>query len=187
MSKSRIIVVSAPSGCGKSTLIGELLKRRDNIKFSVSATTRQPRQGEIDGVHYFFVTREKFMKMAENGEFLEHAIYVENCYGTPAANVEENLKAGFDVIMDIDVKGALQVREKRPDAILIFLKPPSFEELEKRLVLRGKDSMEVIARRMETARWECSMSDKFDHVIVNDDIDRAVNEFISIIEKEKNN
>ncbi len=186
MNKGKLIVISAPSGCGKSTVVHALMDRRPNLKFSISATTRKPREGEVDGKDYFFVTREKFMEMVEEDAFLEHAVYVENCYGTPRKAVDDMLAAGLDVMLDIDVQGAFQIREKRPDALMVFLMPPSFEELEKRLILRGKDSMEVIKNRLITAREECKVADRFDYIIVNDDVERAVSEFSSIIDKEKN-
>jgi len=187
MNKGKLIVLSAPSGCGKSTIVEKLMVSRCNLKFSISATTRKPREGEVDGVHYFFVTRDKFMDMVDADEFLEYAIYVDNCYGTPRKPVEEGLDAGCDVILDIEYQGAFQVREKYPEALLVFLMPPSFEELEKRLIARGKDSVEVIRERLETAKIECAQADKYDYIIVNDEVDRAVSEFISVIEKEKNN
>ncbi len=180
-----LIVLSAPSGCGKSTIVSGLLKKRGRLKFSVSATTRAPREGEIDGRDYFFVSREKFAEMVEKGEFLEHAQYVENRYGTPRGPVERELEAGNDVLLDIEIQGAFQVRAQRPDALMVFLLPPSFEELEKRLVLRGKDSPEVIRRRLEVARRECLEAEKYDYRIVNDDAPRAVNEFNAIIEAER--
>ncbi len=180
-----LIVLSAPSGCGKSTIVQGLLERREGLKFSVSATTRAPREGEVDGRDYFFISHEKFAEMVENGEFLEHARYVENRYGTPRAPVERELAAGNDVLLDIEVQGALQVREQCPDALMVFLLPPSFEELEKRLILRGKDSPEVIKRRLEVARRECLEAEKYDYRIVNDEIERAVSEFDGVIEKER--
>lgn len=180
-----LIVLSAPSGCGKSTIVSGLLQKRDKLKFSVSATTRAPREGEVDGKDYFFVSHEKFAEMVEKGEFLEHAQYVENCYGTPRAPVERELDAGNDVLLDIEIQGAFQVRAQRPDALTVFLLPPSFEELEKRLILRGKDSPEVIRRRLEVARRECLEAEKYDYRIVNDDVERAVNEFNNIIEAER--
>ena len=185
MNKGKLIVISAPSGCGKSTVVHALMDLRPNLKFSISATTRAPRIGEVDGKDYFFVSREKFMEMVEREEFLEHAIYVDNCYGTPRKALDEMLEKGLDVILD--VQGAFQIREKRPDALMIFLMPPSFEDLEKRLISRGKDTMEIIRNRLVAAREECRMADRFDYIIVNDDLDRAVNEFSSIIDKEKNN
>ncbi len=186
MNKGKLIVISAPSGCGKSTVVHALMERRPNLKFSISATTRKPREGEEDGKDYFFVSRERFMEMVAEDAFLEHAVYVENCYGTPRKALDDMLESGLDVMLDIDVQGAFQIREKRPDALMVFLMPPSFEELEKRLILRGKDSMEVIKNRLITAREECKVADKFDYIIVNDDVERAVSEFSSIIDKEKN-
>ncbi len=180
-----LIVLSAPSGCGKSTIVSGLLQKRDKLKFSVSATTRAPREGEIDGKDYFFVSHEKFAEMVENGEFLEHAQYVENRYGTPRGPVERELEAGNDVLLDIEIQGAFQVRAQRPDALMVFLLPPSFEELEKRLILRGKDSPEIIRRRLEVARRECLEAEKYDYRIVNDDVERAVSEFNNIIEAER--
>ena len=178
-------MLSAPSGCGKSTIVQGLLKRRDRLKFSVSATTRAPREGEVDGRDYFFISHEKFDAMVDNGEFLEHAQYVENRYGTPRGPVERELAAGNDVLLDIETQGAFQVCGQCPDALMVFLLPPSFEELEKRLILRGKDSPEVIKRRLEVARRECLEAEKYDYRIVNDEIERAVSEFDSIIEKER--
>lgn len=145
----------------------------------------QAQEGEVDGVDYYFVERSEFQRMLENGEFLEHAEYVDNCYGTPRRSVDGLLEQGYDVLMDIDVQGAMQIRELCPDALLVFLMPPSFEELEKRLILRGKDSMDVIRDRLETARKECLAAEKFDYTIVNDDIQRAVDEFAAIIDKNK--
>lgn len=187
MNKGKLIVISAPSGCGKSTVVRELMARRPNLKFSISATTRAPREGEVDGKDYFFVSREKFMEMVAEDAFIEHAVFVGNCYGTPKKALDDMLEQGLDVMLDIDVQGAFQIREKCPDALMVFLMPPSFEELEKRLILRGKDSLEVIKNRLITAREECKVADKFDYIIVNDDVDRAVSEFSSIIDKEKNN
>ena len=180
-----LIVLSAPSGCGKSTIVKGLLEKRDKLKFSVSATTRAPREGEVDGKDYFFISHDKFADMVENGEFLEHAQYVENRYGTPRGPVERELEAGNDVLLDIEIQGAFQVRSKCPEALMVFLLPPSFDELEKRLVLRGKDSAEVIKRRLEVARAECAEAGKYDYRIVNDEVERAVNEFNSIIESER--
>lgn len=183
--RGRLVVLSAPSGCGKSTVVKRLLESRKNAKFSVSATTRKPRDGETDGVDYYFIDRDKFMQMVEDGEFLEHAEYVDNCYGTPRGPVERELAAGNDVILDIETNGAFQVREQCPDALMVFLLPPSFDELENRLVKRGKDSPEVIRSRLQVARDECSRADRYDYRIVNDDVERAVNELNEIIDKER--
>lgn len=183
MNKGKLIIISAPSGCGKGTVVGELLALDPNFRFSVSCTTREPRNGEVDGKDYFFVSREKFMEMVDGGAFLEHAIYVDACYGTPRKFVDAMLEEGHDVLLDIEVQGAFQVKEKRPDTLSIFLLPPSFEELERRLILRGKDSMEKVKKRLETARTECELAPRFDHQIVNDDLKSCVQQVYDIIKK----
>ena len=180
-----LIIVSAPSGCGKSTVVRALMEKRKNLRFSVSATTRQPRQGETDGVDYYFVSREKFERMIEENAFLEHAEYVGNCYGTPRAPVEQLLKDGFDVYLDIDVQGALQVKKIRPETLMIFLMPPSMEELERRLVNRGTNTPEEIRDRLAAAERECASRDQFDHVVVNDIVERAVDEISDLIDANK--
>ena len=182
MSKGALIVVSAPSGTGKSTILHKLMESRDNLRFSVSATTRSPRTGEEHGKDYFFVSEEEFLRMIDEGAFLEHAQFVGNRYGTPRAAVEERLDQGYDVYLDIDVQGAMQVRAQRPETLLIFIMPPSLEELERRLVGRGTDSMEVIRGRIAEAERECALRDRFDYVVVNDDADRAAAEISGIID-----
>ena len=179
------IGLSAPSGCGKSTLVRRLLELRPGLRFSVSATTRAPRAGETEGVDYYFIDRDTFRKMIENDEFLEYAQYVDNSYGTPRAPVERETAAGNDVLLDIETNGALQVMQRCPEAVTVFLLPPSFEELERRLTTRGKDRPEVIARRLEEARRECLLADRYAYNIVNDDVERAVGEFGAIIDKER--
>lgn len=180
-----LIIVSAPSGCGKSTVLHRLMEKRENLRFSISATTRKMREGEQNGVDYFFIDREKFAEMVENDEFLEHAEYVGNCYGTPRAVVEQQLAEGYDVYLDIEVQGAMQIKAKRPDTLMVFLMPPSFEELERRLILRGTDSMDVIRSRLKTARTECLWKDKYDYVVVNDEVERAVDAISEIIDNYK--
>ena len=180
--KGILIIVSAPSGCGKSTVLHRLMEKRDTLRFSVSATTRAPREGETEGVDYFFVTRERFLEMVEEDAFLEHAEYVGNCYGTPRAAVDAQLAEGFDVYLDIEVQGAMQIKAKRPETLMIFLMPPSFEELERRLVLRGKDSPEVIRSRLAEAERECALRGEYDHVVVNDEVERAVDEISALID-----
>lgn len=180
-----LVIISAPSGCGKSTIIAQLMSMRENFSFSISATTRSPRIGEQDGKHYFFVSKEQFTRMIDEDAFLEHAVYVDNYYGTPKGAVQEKLDAGIDVILDIEVKGALQVMEKCPDALSIFIMPPSFEELESRLVLRGVDSEEVIKHRLEAARLECLLSEQYDYTVINDELFRATAEINDIISAEK--
>lgn len=183
--KGVLVIVSGPSGAGKSTVISRVSQWRDDIRFSVSATTRAPRPGEIDGKDYYFKTQEEFFNMVTADAFLEHAEYVGNSYGTPAAPVDENLEAGYSVILDIEVQGAAQVMEKRPDAVSIFLCPPSLEELERRLRGRGTDSEEKIRDRLMAAHREYAQAHKYSYIIINDDADTAVRELDAIITAEK--
>ena len=183
--RGKLIVVSGPSGAATSTVIARLMREDPDIVFSVSATTRPPREGEIDGKSYFFVTREKFQSMVENGELLEHAEYVGNCYGTPKAPVLASLKAGKSVLFDIEVQGAAQIKAQCPEAILIFVVPSDFSQIEKRLRARGTDSEEKIQGRLMQARRECERATNYDYVVLNDDPDRAADEMRSIITAEK--
>ena len=184
MSKGKLLVLSGPSGAGKSTVVSKLMERRGDVCFSVSATTRAPRPGEQDGVNYFFVTRERFEEMVRTGELLEHAEYVGNCYGTPRAYVEQRLEAGYNVILDIEVQGARQVMEAAPEAVLVFLIPPTLAELERRLRARGTESYEVIRGRLERAKEECR-SDFYRYIVINDDADTAAKELDAIITAEQ--
>jgi guanylate kinase len=179
--KGNIYIISGPSGSGKSTVLKEVFAQRENYYFSISATTRSPRPGEQDGVEYFFITKERFQEMIENDEFLEYAQYVENSYGTPRKPVEDKVQSGYDVIMDIEVQGAKQVKEKLPEAISIFIAPPSLEELERRLRGRSTESEEKILGRLETARHELELSVNYDHKVINDEVSRAANEILSIM------
>ena len=183
--KGVLIIVSAPSGCGKSTILHRLMEKREKLCFSVSATTRAPRTGEVDGVDYFFITREKFEEMVENGEFLEHAEYVGNCYGTPKAAVDDKLNEGYDVYLDIEVQGAMQIKAQRPETLMIFVMPPSLEELERRLITRGTDSMDVIRGRLQQAQEEFKLREQFDFTVVNDEVERVVDEISEIIDAHK--
>ena len=178
--RGKLIVISGPSGAGKSTVVFKALEGRDDVCFSVSATTRKPRPGEVDGKEYFFVDLDKFRDMVANDEFLEHAVYVANSYGTPRAYVEKKLDEGMNVLLDIEVQGALQVHEKMPDAVMIFIIPPSMEELEKRLRSRGTE----IEARLIRAREEYEAATFYDYIIVNDDADKAAKEFSAIITAE---
>lgn len=179
--RGSLYVLSAPSGAGKSTLIRHLRERVGDIGFSVSHTTREPRRGEIDGVHYHFVTKPVFEKMAAAGEFVEWASVHGNLYGTHANEIEKSLSAGKDVILDIDVQGAFQVAGKMPDALLVFVFPPDMEELERRLKGRGKDSEDVIRTRLDNALKEMRMAGGYHYVIVNDDVERAVDELALLV------
>lgn len=180
----RLIVVSGPSGAGKSTVIAHLMKRRSDICFSVSATTRPPRKGETDGVDYFFVSRERFEELVRAGAFLEHAEYVGNSYGTPVNYVEAKLAEGLNVILDIEVSGAAEVKRLRPDAVMVFVLPPSSLELERRLRSRHTDSEETIRGRMEQARREYSQAENYDYLVINGSPDTAAGELDAILTAE---
>lgn len=182
--RGELIVLSGPSGVGKSTVISELLSSRRDIHFSVSFTTRQPRVGEEHGVNYNFVAREEFERMIRDNEFLEYAQYVDNYYGTSLKIIEEKLQAGVDVLLDIEVQGAAKVREKCPEAVCIFIIPPSIEELSRRLRKRNTDSEEVIAQRLAKAREECRECPKYDYLVVNDNVMSAAQEILAILEAE---
>lgn len=182
--RGELIVLSGPSGVGKSTVISELLSSRRDIHFSVSFTTRQPRVGEEHGVNYNFVAREEFERMIRDNEFLEYAQYVDNYYGTSLKIIEEKLQAGVDVLLDIEVQGAAKVREKCPEAVCIFIIPPSLEELSRRLRKRNTDSEDVIAQRLAKAREECRECTKYDYLVVNDNVMSATQEILSILEAE---
>ena len=179
--KGQLIVLSGPSGVGKSTVIAELFGQRDNIYFSVSYTTRQPRVGEQDGVNYNFVDRAEFERMIADNELLEYAEYVNNYYGTSLKAIRDQLDAGVDVLLDIEVQGAAKVRERCPGALFIFIIPPSFEELSRRLHRRNTDSEEVIAGRLEKARVELKETVHYDYLVINDKVSDAVKEIESIL------
>ena len=180
----RLLVVSGPSGTGKSSIVKELLEQL-GIEFSVSATTRLPRPGERHGVHYNFVSRRDFESMIEDDELLEWAEYNNRFYGTPAAPVEEALADGRDILLDIEIQGVRQVREKKPDAITYFIAPPSLEELERRLRRRGDTSEEDIEDRLEIARSQMEEAeDLFDHILVNDNLEQAIEEMLRLVTPE---
>ncbi len=180
-----LILFSGPSGCGKGTLVAKLLAQRADTVFLVSVTTRAPRPGEIDGFHYFFKTREEVERMIKNDELLEYAQYSGNYYGTPRAAVEEHLKAGRNVILEIDVQGALQVMEHCEDYVSIFLTVPSLEELERRLRGRGTEKEEWIQTRMQAAKSELEYIDRYQYTVLNDEVDAAFERLNTIIETEK--
>ena len=184
--KGLLLVISGPAGVGKGTINLSLISRNSDIRMSVSATTRPPRPGEIDGVHYFFKTEEEFQKMIESGAFLEYMrVFNTHYYGTPKSFVEQELAEGRSVILEIDVQGAMRVKAAYPDAVLIFIAPPSMSELKSRLIHRGTESSEAIDRRFETAYQEMKYIDRYDYVVVNDILDLAIARTEDIIVAER--
>ncbi|MFD1989616.1 guanylate kinase [Paenibacillus nicotianae] len=181
MSKGLLFVLSGPSGVGKGTVCSALRTRMPELIYSVSATTRKPRTGEVDGVNYFFKSHEQFQEMILNDRLLEHAEYVGNFYGTPRDFVEDTLNAGNDIFLEIEVQGALKVMEKFPEGVFIFLTPPSFEELEQRLHGRGTETVDTIMNRMTVAADELELMKHYDYSVVNDEIDLACMRIQSII------
>ena len=172
--KGILLVVSGFAGSGKGTIMQELVSKYDNYALSVSATTRAPRKGETEGVHYFFKTKEEFEQMIANNELLEHACYVGNYYGTPKAYVEQQLNAGKDVILEIEVQGGLNIRQLYPDAMLVFVLPPNVAEIKNRLKKRGTESDEMIMKRMERGAQEAHIINQYDYLMINDDLDECV-------------
>ena len=184
--KGLLLVVSGPSGAGKGTICKALLNKNDQIKLSVSATTRKPRNGEVHGVNYFFIEKEEFTKMIENGEFLEHAQIYDNFYGTPKAAIIECLEKGQDVILEIEMQGARQIKEVYPEGVFIFVLPPSLEELKSRIVGRGTETQEEIEKRFSCAFEEINQIVNYDYFIVNEDIEKSVTRYKNnIIDKFK--
>ena len=177
-----LLVISGPSGVGKGTVLAEYRKNAPNLCMSVSATTRSPRPGEKHGREYYFITREQFVKAAKSGEMLEYAEYSGNFYGTPLRAVYEKLDEGYDVVLEIELQGALQIKEKCPEAVSIFILPPSYEELEQRLLGRKTESREVVERRMSAAKNELLAASDYDYVIVNDDVKKAAEKLKNVIE-----
>lgn len=184
--KGLLLVVSGPSGAGKGTICKALLEKNNEIKLSVSATTRKPRTGEVHGVNYFFIEKEEFTTMIENGEFLEYAKIYDNFYGTPKASVIECLEKGQDVILEIEMQGAKQIKEVYPEGVFIFVLPPSLEELKSRIVGRGTETQEEIEKRFSCAFEEINQIENYDYFIVNEDVDKSVNDIEAIICAEKN-
>ena len=181
MSKGKLLVLSGPSGVGKGTVLGELMKRRGDMCFSVSATTRAPRPGERDGVDYFYLSGEQFQELIASEGFLEYACYVDNFYGTPRAFVEQKLEEGKTVVLDIEVQGARNVTAAMPEAVSVYLIPPSFEELERRLRGRGTETEEVIQGRLERAVEEARQADFYQYIVVNDNLEEAVQKMDAIL------
>ena len=180
MSKGKLFIISGASGVGKSTVLSRVMAQRDDLRFSVSATTRAPRPGEVEGESYYFVTKEKFQEMIDRNEFVEYDAHMDNYYGTPEAQLNEKLQTG-SVILDIEPNGAFAVRSKRPDAILIFIAPPSLQELEQRLRSRGDTSEDQIRLRLDRVQWEMDQSKHYDHIVVNDQVEACANTILEII------
>ena len=177
----KLIIITGPSGVGKGTVVKELLDRNKDIWLSISATTRNPRVGENDGLNYYFISEERFKDMIDKKEFLEWAQFAGNYYGTPLSSVNEKIEKGFIVLLEIEVEGAKQIKEKFPESLSIFLLPPSKEELEKRIRNRGTEKEEAIDRRLSRADYEIASSDEFDFVLTNHDVDETVKEVFKII------
>ena len=184
MSKGRLIVISGFSGSGKGTVVSELVKKYD-YSLSISATTRAPREGEVDGREYYFKTDEEFKSLIDYNGLIEWAQYVDNYYGTPATPLIEKSNNGFDVLLDITIAGSLALKKKFPQAVTVFILPPSFAQLEERLKGRGTESEELVAKRLAKAREEVLSAEKFDYVVVNDDLQTAVDSIVSIMKAEK--
>ena len=182
-----LVLYTGSSGVGKGTIMSELLKRDENIRLSVSNTTRAPREGEIDGVHYNFVTKEQFEKLIDEDGYLEYAKYCENYYGTPKKPVEDMLSQGYNVFLEIEVQGGLQIMEKYPDVLSIFILPPSMDVLENRLRGRGTEKEEVIQKRLAEAKNEITFKDKYKYRVVNGELETAVEEILDILHKEVSN
>ena len=180
MSKGKLFVISGASGVGKSTVLKRVMEIRPELRFSVSATTRAPRPGEVDGESYYFVTKAQFEEMIARKEFLEYDAHMDNYYGTPVAQMEEKLEKG-SVILDIEPNGAFMVRAARPDVVLIFIAPPSVEELRRRLTSRGDTSADQIALRVARADWEMEQSAKYDYVVINDQVETCADKILKII------
>ncbi len=183
--QGKIFVISGPSGSGKSTILNKVFEKQDKIFFSISATTRAPREGEVDGVNYHFISRDKFLQMIENDEFLEYAEYVGNLYGTPLKPIYSHAEDGYTVFLDVEVQGKQNVCKKIPEAVSIFIAPPSLEILGQRLRARSTETEEKVIGRLETARKELELAETYDYIVINDELQVAIDEILSIIEKEK--
>ncbi len=184
MRQGKTFIICGPSGVGKGTVVARLLASNPNLYFSVSATTRQPRHGEVDGVHYHFLSREQFQSWIAEDAFLEHAEFVGNYYGTPKKYVDAAMAQGRDVILDIEIQGAEQVHRQRPEAVRIYVAPPSWAELERRLIGRGTEDMEKVRSRLERGKQEFAAASSFDYFVINDTVDHAVTEITAIMTAE---
>lgn len=183
--RGKLLILSGPAGAGKGTVIAEVFKKLDHIKYSVSCTTREPRPGEVDGVSYCFLDEATFRRMIGEGRFLEWANVHGHLYGTRRDMVEKTLEEGDDVLLEIDVQGALQVKEKMPEAVTIFIKPPTFEELERRLRARGTETPQELEVRIHNAKKELQTADHYEHCIINDKVENAAEDFIKIVKRHR--
>lgn len=185
MNRGTLYIISAPSGTGKGTIVSEILKADPNIHFSVSATTRAPREGEKDGINYYFISREEFQGLVDSGGMLEHAEFCGNCYGTPKKAVFDKLADGHDVILEIETVGAMNVKAACPEAVSVFILPPSLKELRHRLESRGTESEETVAKRIAEARGEIGKARNYDFVVVNDDLEKAIEDVREVMRAAK--
>lgn len=185
MNKGSLFIISGPSGSGKDTILTKLFEKQKDIRFSVSSVTRPMREGEKEGEKYHFITREEFCSLIENGKLLEYNEFVGNFYGTPKEPVENCIKNGNDMIIEVDVNGAEQIKQKLPYAVTVFIMPPSYKELKRRLTSRGTESAEAIASRLNSALTEIKKAKKYDYVVTNNDVDRAVDDVLHIILSER--
>lgn len=183
--KGKLFVVSGPSGVGKNTLLNEIIDTCEKVQYSVSATSRPIRPGEVDGKSYYFVTREQFEGLIADNALLEYAEYVGNYYGTPLAPIREAIENGVDVVMDVEVVGALKIRKRLPEAVLVFVTAPSFDVIRKRLIHRGDVAPGLMEERLERAKWECEQSVHYDYIVINDDLRQASEELRAIMLAEK--
>ncbi|HBH95069.1 MAG TPA: guanylate kinase [Ruminococcaceae bacterium] len=184
MSRGILFVVSAPAGCGKDTILEKALAKEINLCYSVSATTRAMRAGETEGISYYFKSKEEFEKMIADGELLEHTEYCGNYYGTPEQTVRDSLESGQNVVLKIEIEGAENIKRLIPEAVLIFILPPSMQELKRRLYKRGTEDEETIEKRLKQAEKEISFAENYDYVIVNGELEKAVHDFVSIVSAE---
>ena len=183
--KGKLFVVSGPSGVGKNTLLNVIIDSGEKVQYSVSATSRPIRPGEVDGKSYYFVTRERFEQLIEENALLEYAEYVGNYYGTPLGPIREAIENGVDVVMDVDVVGALKIKKRLPEAVLVFVTAPSFDIIRKRLIHRGDVAPGLMEERLERAKWECSQAEHYEYIVVNDDLKTAGEELKAIMLAEK--